>query len=117
MTRRVVQRQPWLSATVAGSSTIVIVCAAPAFLHMHRRLFAFTTGYLLLQILVAYEWFASGLTKLVHGDFPAGLAADLRDPAKQAVPWYGDFLRSAVIPHGVASATRSSSWSSCRAPS
>jgi len=66
---------------------------------MQQRFSAFATGFLLMQILIGYEWFASGLTKLVHGDFPAGLAADLHERAKQAAPWYGHFLRSVVIPH------------------
>jgi len=66
---------------------------------MQRRGHALSAGFLLLQILVGYEWFASGLTKLAHGDFPAGLAADLRERAQVAAPWYGHFLRSVVIPH------------------
>lgn len=69
---------------------------------MHQRLFAFAAGFLLLQIVIGYEWFASGLTKLAHGDFPAGLAADLQERAKQAAPWYGHFLRRVVIPHASA---------------
>ena len=66
---------------------------------MRRRLYALSGGFLLLQIVVGYEWFASGLTKLAHGDFPTGLAADLHERAQGAAPWYGHFLRSVVIPH------------------
>ena len=31
-------------------------------------------GLLLVEIVIGYEWFMSGLVKLVQGDFPAGLA-------------------------------------------
>jgi hypothetical protein len=43
-----------------------------------------------------------GLTKVVHGDFPGGLASDLRDRDKQASTWYRHFLESVVIPHASA---------------
>jgi len=32
-------------------------------------------GLLLVQIFVGYEWFNSGLTKIVRGGFPNGLAS------------------------------------------
>lgn len=53
----------------------------------------------LIQLLLGYEWLSSGVTKLVHGDFPAGLAADLRERAHGR---YGGFLRDVVIPHATA---------------
>ena len=56
---------------------------------------------LLVQAVIGYEWFVSGLTKIVHGDFPGGLAAELRDMSKAAPAWYPSFLDSAVIPHAV----------------
>ena len=56
-------------------------------------------GILLFQIVVGYEWLSSGATKLVHGDFPAGLADDLRERATQSSPWYRHFLDAVVIPH------------------
>jgi len=59
-------------------------------------------GFLLVQIVVGYEWFSSGLTKLVRGDFPGGLADDLRERAKQSSAWYRHFLESVVIPHAPA---------------
>lgn len=59
----------------------------------------FAAGFLVIQVVVGYEWFASGLTKLVHGDFPGGLSADLQERAKQAAPWYRHFLHGVVIPH------------------
>lgn len=59
-------------------------------------------GILLVQIVVGYEWLSSGATKLVHGDFPSGLAADLRERAAQSAPSYRHFLDSVVIPHASA---------------
>ncbi len=44
---------------------------------------------LVVQLFVGYEWFDSGLTKVVDGGFPAGLAADLHDRVKSAAGWYG----------------------------
>lgn len=66
---------------------------------MQQRSSDFAKGFLFLQVVIGYEWFASGLTKLVHGDFPGGLSADLEERAKQAAPWYRHFLNSVVIPH------------------
>jgi thiosulfate dehydrogenase [quinone] large subunit len=57
---------------------------------------------LLVQFCIGYEWLVSGLTKLVHGDFPSGLAAELRDMPSAAPAWYRSFLDGAVIPHAVA---------------
>lgn len=57
------------------------------------------SGFFVLQAIIGYEWLASGLTKLVRGDFPAGLAQDLHEREKQAAPWYRHFLNSTVIPH------------------
>ena len=57
---------------------------------------------LLVQVCIGYEWFVSGLTKLVHGDFPSGLPAELRDLSSGAPGWYRGFLDGSVIPHGVA---------------
>ena len=59
----------------------------------------FAKGFLFLQAVIGYEWFASGLTKLDHGDFPGGLADDLHERAKGAASWYRHFLNSDVIPH------------------
>ena len=56
---------------------------------------------LLIQIFVGYEWFDSGLTKVVDGGFPAGLAADLHDRVKGAAGWYRSFVDGSIIPHGV----------------
>jgi hypothetical protein len=58
-------------------------------------------GILLIQIFVGYEWLDSGLTKIVRGGFPAGLAADLHDRVKGAAGWYRSFVDGSIIPHGV----------------
>ena len=59
----------------------------------------FARGFLVVQVIVGYEWLASGLTKLVHGDFTSGLSSDLHERAKKAAPWYRHFLDHTVIPH------------------
>ncbi len=56
-------------------------------------------GLLLVQLVVGYEWFASGVSKLIRGDFSGGLAGELREKSEGAAGWYGSFLDSAVIPH------------------
>jgi thiosulfate dehydrogenase [quinone] large subunit len=63
---------------------------------------AAVVALLLVQVCIGYEWLVSGLTKIVHGDFPAGLAAELRDISKAAPAWYRSLLDSSVIPHAVA---------------
>ena len=57
-------------------------------------------GLLLVQILIGYEWLISGLTKVIDGGFPQGLAAELRDTSQAAPAFYRSFLDSVVIPHG-----------------
>ena len=68
----------------------------------HESKSAAVLALLLIQICIGYEWLVSGLTKIVHGDFPAGLAAELRDMSQAAPSWYRGLLDSAVIPHAVA---------------
>lgn len=63
---------------------------------------AAVAALLLVQVCIGYEWLVSGLSKLVHGDFPSGLAAELRDMSAAAPGWYRNFLNEAVIPHAVA---------------
>jgi thiosulfate dehydrogenase [quinone] large subunit len=55
---------------------------------------------LLVQLALGYEWLVSGLTKIVHGDFPRGLAGELADLHAQAPGWYRGFLTGAVEPYG-----------------
>lgn len=58
-------------------------------------------GVLLIQIFVGYEWLNSGLTKIVRGGFPSGLAADLHERVQGAASWYRSFVDGSIIPHGV----------------
>ena len=57
-------------------------------------------GFLLVAMVIGYEWFMSGLVKFVRGDFPSGLAEELLKKSDGTAEWYGSFLRSAVIPFG-----------------
>jgi len=52
-----------------------------------------------VQLLVGYEWFISGLTKIVRGGFPSGLAKELSDKSAGAPGWYKSFLDGSIIPH------------------
>ena len=56
-------------------------------------------GLLVIQAAIGYEWAMSGLTKIVRGDFPAGLGTELRDKSQGAPAWYRSFLDGSVIPH------------------
>ncbi len=56
-------------------------------------------GLLLVQLIVGYEWLMSGVTKIVRGGFPAGLASELKDKSEGASSWYKSFLDGTVIPH------------------
>ena len=57
-------------------------------------------GLLAIQVLIGYEWFMSGLTKIVRGGFPSGLADELTEKSEGAASWYVNFLDSVVIPNG-----------------
>ena len=57
-------------------------------------------GLLVVQIAIGYEWLISGLTKVIDGGFPRGLAAELRDSSTAAPSFYKSFLDNVVIPHG-----------------
>ena len=57
-------------------------------------------GLLFVQIAIGYEWLISGLTKVVDGGFPQGLAGELRDSSGAAPGFYKSFLDSVVIPQG-----------------
>ncbi len=56
-------------------------------------------GLLLVEMIIGYEWFISGLDKFLQGGFPAGLAGELGDKSEGVAAWYGRFLESAVIPN------------------
>lgn len=59
-------------------------------------------GLLLVQLFIGYEWFVSGLTKMVRGGFPSGLADELTEKSEGAAGWYTSFLDEIVIPNGTA---------------
>ena len=57
-------------------------------------------GLLFVQIAIGYEWLISGLTKVIDGGFPQGLAGELTDSSTGAPSFYRSFLDNVVIPHG-----------------
>jgi hypothetical protein len=57
-------------------------------------------GLLVIGAFVGYEWLMSGLTKIVRGGFPSGLADELREKSDGAAGWYRRFLDGTVIPNG-----------------
>jgi hypothetical protein len=57
-------------------------------------------GLLTVQALLGYEWLMSGLTKVVRGGFPSGLAGELQEKSGGAASWYRSFLDVVVIPNG-----------------
>lgn len=64
-----------------------------------------STRYLLaaVQALIAWEWLASGINKLVSGTFPQTLGDALNDGIKgNPNGWYVSLLQSFVLPHSVA---------------
>lgn len=56
------------------------------------------TGFLVVEMIIGYEWFVSGLVKFVRGGFPAGLVGELAAKSEGVAAWYARFLESAVIP-------------------
>ncbi len=58
-------------------------------------------GLLVVEMIIGYEWFISGLVKLVRGDFPTGLAAEMIEKIAKTSVWYGRFLKTAVVPNAV----------------
>ena len=59
-------------------------------------------GFLVVEMIIGYEWFISGLVKFVRGDFPAGLGEDLLKKAAEMTPWYASFIKGLVVPNGIA---------------
>lgn len=57
-------------------------------------------GLLLVQIVLGYEWFASGVTKVVRGGFASGLSDELTEKSAGIGGWYKSFLDQVVIPNG-----------------
>ena len=59
-------------------------------------------GLLLVQVFVGYEWFMSGLAKIVRGGFPSGLSKNLAERSSGAAHWYKSFLDGSIIPNATA---------------
>ena len=57
---------------------------------------------LAVQIVIGYEWLASGITKVASGTFASGLAADLKDKSQGAAHWYRAFLNDSIVPNAKA---------------
>ena len=66
----------------------------------HHERSSAAIALLLVQLVVGYEWLVSGLTKIVHGDFPSGLGAAVAEMGKGSSGWYGSFLTGTIEPHG-----------------
>ena len=65
-----------------------------------RALETAAVGLLTIQLVIGYEWFISGLTKLYRGGFAAGLSNELRDKSRGVSGGPRWFLDRIVIPHG-----------------
>lgn len=56
-------------------------------------------GLCVVMAFIGYEWLMSGLTKLIRGGFPSGLASELAEKFEGTAEWYKSILDSAVIPN------------------
>lgn len=56
-------------------------------------------GLLAVQAAIGYEWFMSGLTKVVRGGFPAGLAEELEEKSVGSAGWYRTIIDDVLIPN------------------
>lgn len=54
---------------------------------------------LLVQLVIAYEWLNSAVTKIVRGGFATGLGAQLAKNSDGSPDWYKTVLSTVVIPH------------------
>lgn len=54
---------------------------------------------LAVQIIIGWEWLASGITKVASGTFVSGLAGELHDKSRETAGWYRSFLDSSIIPN------------------
>ena len=57
-------------------------------------------GLLVMEMIIGYEWFVSGLVKITNGDFTSGLADELAMKSAGAYGWYASFLNGVIIPNG-----------------
>ena len=53
----------------------------------------------MIEMIIGYEWFMSGLVKILRGDFTSGLAEEVLKKVPETATWYGGFLRSVVVPN------------------
>lgn len=56
-------------------------------------------GLLVLEMIIGYEWFISGLIKVTSGIFTSGLADELAEKSAGAFGWYASFLNGVIIPN------------------
>lgn len=56
-------------------------------------------GLLAIQAFLGWEWFMSGLAKVLSGDFVSGLGDQLTDTSKDLSGFYKSFLDGTVIPN------------------
>ena len=56
-------------------------------------------GLLTVQAAIGYEWFMSGLTKIIRGGFPAGLAEELEEKSVGSPGWYRTIIDDVLIPN------------------
>lgn len=61
-----------------------------------------TIGLLFVTMIIGYEWLVSGLTKIVRGGFPTGLADELAGKSAGVPAWYLSLMQNAFIPNAVA---------------
>jgi hypothetical protein len=54
---------------------------------------------LVVQLILGYEWFASGVTKVASGTFVSDLAANLRSNADSAPGFYRSLIHGTLIPN------------------
>ena len=54
---------------------------------------------LVVQLILGYEWFVSGITKVASGTFVSDLAANLRSNADSAPGFYRSLIHSTLIPN------------------
>ncbi len=59
-------------------------------------------GFLVLQMILGFEWFWSGLAKIMMpGGFPQALPDALGDMIQNSPAWYANFLTGFVVPHSM----------------
>jgi len=56
-------------------------------------------GLLAVQVAIGYEWLMSGLTKIIRGGFPAGLAEELEEKSVGSPGWYRTIIDDVLIPN------------------